>query len=288
VNRIESNGHDLPPGGVELHPEIVMWTTFKGHFYLHLPTRTWMKGLTRILGNLPMEEGLTRWIANQGSYDKYLETLEKAKKRGTAVHQGIEALLAGDQLKMWEFEPEARDGLEAFCNFWQDYGPDTAAVEQPIWDIRRKIATKLDWRGGVRPPDKRGKDQGEMLHTYLDFKTSSGIWESAILQAHEGAWIYNECMPHDEHGEIEQVGIVRLGSQHKRGYEYQATDITVEKELHAYKHKIANCLLWIEHSRNPQWEPEFKPMRPKHLQLPSPSQNGEPEPAGNGKSNGRH
>jgi hypothetical protein len=90
MNRIESNGHDLPPGGIELHPEIVMWTTFKGHFYLHLPTRTWMKGRTRILGNLPMEEGLTRWIANQGSYDKYLETLEKAKKRGTAVHQGID------------------------------------------------------------------------------------------------------------------------------------------------------------------------------------------------------
>jgi hypothetical protein len=88
--------------------------------------------------------------------------------------------------------------------------------------------------------------------------------------------------------EVEFARLTRFEQGHlgaKRGYEYQATDITVEKELHAYKHKIANCLLWIEHSRNPSWEPEFKPMRPKHLQLPFPSQNG--EPARNGKSNGR-
>ena len=47
-----------------------------------------MKGLTMILKNLPMEENLLKWIANQGGWDRYREALSQAGRKGSIVHDG--------------------------------------------------------------------------------------------------------------------------------------------------------------------------------------------------------
>jgi len=271
--RVEDK-QDVPPGGRQIHDELVMYTLPNGHFYLHLPTRTWLKGFTRIIGNLPPEEPLLKWIANQGSYEAYQEALQKAGRRGTAVHRGIEDLLKCQKLKANEFDREVWEHLQSFVNWFNDYQPETHAVEEPVWDIRRKIASKIDWRGMVSPPVQKNiknvqERVAEKVHAIIDFKSASGIWESAWYQTSEYAWTYNDQKRFDELGPVKAFAVVRTGTSHRRGYDYQFVDAVADAEQHEYRHKVFNCLLWIEHSRDKDWTPKFPKPAPKELQLPT-------------------
>lgn len=255
---------DIPEGGYQVAEDVIMYETNKGHSYLHLPTRLWMKGFTRVLGNLQKGEGLTRWIANQGGYEQYLAALEDAANRGTAVHQGIEELLGGLIVKRSEFRPDAYQHLRTWVNFYEDFHPETLAVEECLYDIRRKICTKMDYRGLV---GKNIKSVNERIHAVLDWKTSSGIWDSAKLQVNEEVWTYNSKQEFDEHGHLEGCGVVRTGTKHKRGYEYWFFDTEEERQIHEYRHKIFNCLLWLEHFNDPEWQPTFPEEIPRELFL---------------------
>lgn len=238
----------------QVHDRIWCTETQSGHYYFDTKVQDWYKGFTTITGNLPMEEPLKRWLTSRASYEDAMRELEDAANRGTAIHSAIPELLEGTTLKRNEFTEEVWQHLLTFRNFYQDYKPETLAIEQPIWDTRRKIASCIDWRGIL--DDK---------HTALDWKSSKGVYLSHELQVNEYGFVFNHLGDQeewwDEEEGVEQVGVLRTNSRHKRGYELKLMDID------EYKHKIFNCLLWVEHSRHPDWEPKFPKEVPSEISL---------------------
>ena len=268
VRELEDGTVEAPEGGIQLSDDIIRYRVGGKHWYLHLPTLQWMKGLTTILRNAPMEEGLLRWIASHGSYDGYMQALSAAGQRGTNVHRGIERLLAGETLKRPEYSEEEWKHLASWIDWHNEQKPETRAIEQPIADTRRKIATAIDWRGVLH-----GK------HTSFNWKTSSDIHEEAVIQSNEEAIIYNDQGQFDDLGPIQQHGIVRTGTKHKVGYEMVLFEI--DQQRHAYfDHLVA-----IEQYNDPKWMPVFPKPMPYKLAI-----SADPEEYGasrNGHKNGR-
>lgn len=96
----DSNG--IPEGGTPLSDEIARYNAY-GHWYLTTLTRTWHKGITRILKNEPMDDGLLRWIASHGSYDQYKKALGEAADRGKLAHELVPDLINGETLETPHF-----------------------------------------------------------------------------------------------------------------------------------------------------------------------------------------
>ena len=261
----ERNGHsELPPGGVQLCPEIVRYK-LDGHRYLHLPTRTWLKGITKIIKNEPMDEGLIRYVANQGGYEQYLENLGKAALRGTIVHNSIEKLLNGETLDTDRLGLEEIKHLQSFVRLCANHVLDTRAIEEPVWDLERQIATCIDWRGLFD-----GK------HTNINWKTSKAIYGSSRVQANEEAILFNSMGRFDDLGPIEQWAIARTNPNFPSKYQIERGEI--DERMHQY----FECLYDIEAYREEDWDPKFPPPIPKTISLPH-LQNGETrEPPRNG------
>jgi|CXWL01.1.fsa_nt_gi hypothetical protein len=260
LNVLPDGGVEVPDGFVQLSDDLLRYNISGAHRYLHLPTLTWCKGLTTILKNMPMDEGLMRYVANQGGYDQYRENLSKAGKRGTRVHLSIGDLLDGKTIRRRQFTDEEWNHLCTWVQFFKDHLLDTFAIEQPIVDTRRKVATCIDWRG-----DFNG------VHTSVNWKTSSAIYESACVQANEEAWIYNDAGQFDELGPVEKWAVVRTGTRHKCGYEI------VAEPLDKAKHEYFNHLLAIDEYHDPNGIPIFPKELPDTLKLPdSPPLNGKP------------
>ncbi len=265
---------DAPEGGIQLSEDIVRYRIHGKHWYLHLPMLQWMKGLTTILRNAPMEEGLLRWIASHGSYEGYLEALGKAGQRGTNVHIGIERLLAGETINRRGFTDEEWNHLTTWMNFYREKRPKTLAVEQAVADTRRKIATAIDWRGIL-----------DEKHTTLNWKTSSDIFEEAVIQSNEEAIIYNEQGQFDEHGPVVQHGVLRTGTRHKVGYELALLEIDQQR------HEYFNHLAELERYKDPDWRPVFPKPQPEQLSIanlpPVQETNGKAHTNGKAGTNGR-
>ena len=228
-----------------------------------------MKGLTRILKNEPMDEGLIRYIASQGGYDQYKENLGKAALRGTMVHKGIERLLNGLEIDTDRYGLEEIAHLQSFIRLCANHVLDTRAIEEPVWDLERQIATCIDWRGLFD-----GK------HTTANWKTSKAVYDSAKTQANEEAILFNGMARFDDLGPVEQWAVVRTNANFPSRYQI------VTGEIDERRHQYFECLYDIEAFRDEKWEPEFPPPIPKILSLPQ-LKNGETrEPIRNGHSNG--
>lgn len=257
----ERNGHsDLPPGGAQLSPEIVRYKLSSGHWYLTTATKIWHKGLTRILRNEPMDEGLVRYVASQGGYDQYKHNLGDAAMRGTLVHQGIERLLNGEEIDTSRHSLEVINHLQSFVRLCANHVLDTRAIEEPVWDSERQIATCIDWRGLLD-----GK------HTTVNWKTGKSVYEQNRTQANEEAWMFNEMARFDDLGPVEQWAVIRTNPNFPSKYQI------VTGEIDERRHQYFECLYDIEAYRDEKWMPEFPPPIPESLSLPhlqTGSQNG--------------
>lgn len=171
----------------------------------------------------PKEYGLINFFKTN-SPEEIEEKSSTAKQKGTLVHDLIERLLNGLEIPLKDY-PDAVKKLVAIFNDWYNlYLPTDYSTETVVacMDDNFKYAGTLDL---ICTLD--GKK------TLIDFKTNkSAIYFSNKLQVMAYKYAYEQTT-----GEkIEQCYVLRIGSQHKAGYEFKLIDdVTVDSFKAVYK-----------------------------------------------------
>lgn len=167
--------------------------------------------------------------------DEARKRLKEAGERGTRVHKAIADIIAGVRLNIDTKYPNELTGrqepftddewhlLGCFMRWVDKYKPETIAQERTVGDQSVGFAGTLDWVGFITIPmgdrliDK--KYHGKRIKVLLDWKTSVAIYGDykAQVSSYEFGFIGHDKFEKEEM----HTGIVRFGSKHKDGYEFQ-------------------------------------------------------------------
>lgn len=170
--------------------------------------------------------------------DEAEKKLKTAGEEGARTHDAIRDLINGDKIDVDRryyneltdrYEPLNADewtNLEAFATWALRYKPQVVIHEHAVWSPIFKYAGTVDFVGTILvPEDDKSFPQevrGKRILILLDWKTSGGIWDEYELQiAAYGRAVLETIrsrLPLAEYGEF-WTGIVRLGTNHKAGYE---------------------------------------------------------------------
>ena len=118
-----------------------------GRIYEIAP-ETYVGSVTTVLKyGTPTPEFLMKWMITEsgGSYDKHLNANSEASEVGTAVHESIEGILAGEIIEItddpmqyvkgrgyyptYKTSMQIRKGLQSFMAFWNHNKPEVVEVE---------------------------------------------------------------------------------------------------------------------------------------------------------------
>lgn len=233
----------------------------------HYPSATWI--LNYYFTAMPLK----KWLGDHDSYDAAQEEMRFAGDRGSRVHWGVEQLLLGLPLRFDDipydystsFTLEEWRFIMSAYNWIEKFKPLVLEVEETI--LGDGYAGTLDLvcmidngliDGVYRKNEETGKlktfyeKSGEYSKWCIDWKSSSGIWTSHQLQQ-SAYWAAAD-------GEIERCGIVRLGSNHKAGFEFK------EVEDLEQKYKVFRAVREIWAFENPNPHPRFVNV-PEELQI---------------------
>ena len=170
--------------------------TAKGHYYKDGAGHR-IPGVTTILGDGVPKPALINWAANataEWAVDNWDEladmshsvrlaklkgarydTSDKAKKRGTEVHQYGERLVKGEAVQ--GIPDELRGHVEAYVRFLDKFDVDPVLIETPIVNYTIGYAGTLDLVADITDTD------GERRRVLLDLKTNEkGIFGETALQ----------------------------------------------------------------------------------------------------------
>ena len=127
--------------------------------------------VTTILNIIAKGEGFNNWLKKQGANaDKLLTT---AGDFGTNIHNHLETIGKGDKLDTSLFKPKQKRCVEAFQGWVDKNVKRFICTEQSVYNIKEEYAGTED--SIVELLDKR--------IALLDYKTSSGIYDTMELQA---------------------------------------------------------------------------------------------------------
>jgi len=256
---------DIPKGGYKVSDELYRYKVRGDRWYLHVPSGTWLRNVTRITGKYPADEGLMRWICSHGSYDNYQNALQQAAFRGTAIHRGVEQLHKGRTLVQSEYKHDEWKALLSYQRFMRDHKPEIIAVEEVVYSLKRRLAGTLDLR--VRLDG----------HTVLDIKSSkSGIFRTQMLQVNEYGYLFNS----NANGHVvEKAGVLRLGTRHRCGFELKVWDLCEDM------HRTFVALHRVDFDMDSSMEPTFPKPQPEQICLEQ-SERADEKPNGKPHNNG--
>lgn len=201
-------------------PTIVQKTIDDTHYYF--VDGEFMPSVTRILDEAgPKEYGLINFFKSNTQED-ISEISNKAKEKGTAVHNAVEALLNGVEIKLSDLPDASKKLVARFYDWYNLTNPTDYITEFTVASIKNKYAGTLDFVGTIN-----GKK------VLIDFKTNkSSTYFTNKLQVMAYKSAYEE-MTGDK---IDECWILRLGSQHKAGYEFKLIDdVTEDDFMQVYK-----------------------------------------------------
>jgi len=207
----------------QITPEIVRLTLDKERWYFldgtpH-PSVTW------ILQYMPKGHWFYVWLADKmHSYDEVRHILQSRGEEGTMAHWGMERYVLGENVTYHDEHPEFHRGytpkeweMVLAGKRWCDaFEPVIRSVEQAVFgSIPGPYAGTVDLDvlidgakfGTKKNPYPYGEGQ---LECVLDWKTSQAIYDSHRTQVASYA---HSIKP-------KVIGIIRLGSRHKTGYEF--------------------------------------------------------------------
>lgn len=166
----------------------------------------------------PKGEGFKQYLL-KNTAESAEKILDKAGEEGSRTHLAIDLLLKGETITLDTLLPNKLTGkpekllmdewknLLAFKSFWDKYKPRLISGERAVVgyiDGEPAYAGTLDTVIGI---DNEEETEQIIL---LDFKTSSGIWDSYRGQV-ASYFKANHGLP------ITHTGILRLGTKHKNG-----------------------------------------------------------------------
>ena len=226
---------------------VLLYEVNDQHFYLHVPTKTWMRSVTSITGVYPKGIGFYRWLSSKGSLEAADQEKEAGGDRGTSVHSGISSLIAGEKIRQKDFPENAWPHLLAFKNWHDDHQPKYLANEVVVYDVRRRIAGTLDILAEIN--GKIG---------VIDEKTAKYIYRAAEHQSNEYAHLLNQMQGDTK---VEFAAVLRTNSKHRRRYEYKQWDVS--KKMH----KVFVSMHFVAHDFDSTMEPTFPAEVPDTISL---------------------
>lgn len=183
----------------------------------------WFPSVTTVLQCWPKGVAMEKWLGNHESYESAKKEKEDAGFRGTKVHKAIQRLITEDISLEYErdvvmnkeFTLQEWMMLDSFVNWCEDFRPRPLLDAECNHIIERSMTSENYKLGGT--VDFVGMTHLVPGYGIIDFKTSSGIRESHILQTHG----YFLCAFETFNIKAEWLSILRLGTRHKRGYEFK-------------------------------------------------------------------
>src|SRR3990167_8645958 len=117
-------------------------TLGQGHYYNVWNERGKLLGnfpsSTTILNAYPQSLQLTKWIAQNG-WDESQKIKSDAGIRGTNIHNGLESLLAGMELRREMFSIEEWVKISTFVKWYHDFNPKVIHTELPLFSKKYKF-----------------------------------------------------------------------------------------------------------------------------------------------------
>jgi hypothetical protein len=160
---------------------------------------------------------------------------DRAAEAGTRVHKAIESLIKGESLHFHNFVLEEWKKISAFVAWCKEVKPQFIETEKSVFNKKLKVTGTLD---------AIVKIDGE---TYvLDWKTSRTMSEKFLVQTA----FYASCLevPPDH------TGVLRLGTTHKKGYEFKTrTRDQWKEDFNVFK----VCKMLFD-ELNPELEPKHE------------------------------
>lgn len=194
-------------------PQIIKKEIDDTHYYY--VNGKFVPGVTTILHEaMPMPYNLRQWIGDVGN-EKAEAKLKKAGDRGTAIHNACEALLKGATIDLDKEFPERRDkkALVSFVNWVAEFQPE-------VKEIEFTVASQHGFAGTL---DLFCLIQKEPW--IIDFKTSSGVYDSHKLQV---AGAYKQAF-YEMTGIKAKTAILHLNPRTKKGWTWH-NDLKIGKK----------------------------------------------------------
>lgn len=235
--------------------------------YFHKPTKRYLPAVNHILHTAYNKgERFMQYLLSV-SKEEAKDKLERAGNRGTRVHQAISELILGKEVRLdttflneltGRHESLTDDEwrmLRSFVNWVEDFKPETILSDTAVFSLKKGFAGTLDWYGIVSILLKTAPRKEELIrmHCLVDFKSSSAVWDEYTYQV--GA--YKTCLIEKGVSGAETccTAILRLGTKHKRGYEFKLFS-TEESAYHmiGWTHIQSMYALMVGEEFNPMIE----------------------------------
>ncbi len=206
--------------------------------------------ITWVARYAPMPPALLKWYADKGM-DEAEQVKRDAGEKGSKVHQAIESLLLGNEVKLEdgfknpdtgvleELTPDEYWCIMTFAAFWEDYNKEHEVklidTEQSVW----VNAGKGEKYGYAGTRDFKVLEDGKPK--IWDIKTSKDV--------HLGHEVQLSALKHADPDDP-AIAIIQVGyARNKNGW--KVTDI--EDKFHLFQ---ASKLYWLE--ANPEAKPKQK------------------------------
>lgn len=236
--------------------------------------------VTTILSALAKGKGFNTWLQSH-TPEESDEILETASLSGSKIHKAISELLEGKRVIPQDFiytddegiehkglTPEESRKLFSFVRWWFEFKPRVLSFEKIVYSEIRKYAGTTDFIGQIQVKtllenEVVKKDEvaqykpNDWLMFVIDWKTNkSAIYSSNKMQAAAYAMAETEMTGK----KIDKIGILRIGTKHKCGYEFKVLDI-----YDSYKAFLGVFEAWKY--ENPKFGPKLIDL-PVYFELP--------------------
>ncbi len=265
----------------KVQPQIIRREVDDNHYYFI--DGEYCPGVTTILDQAaPMAPQLKQYFI-KNSQEEIQRRSDESLTFGSRIHDAIEKLLNGEELNLKDDykTQKAKQYIMSFHDWFHAVSPSEYVSEEVIASLKYKYAGTLDFAGLISTDRLEGALTGDSLKRekkrkdvpskpelwIVDFKTSAGIYYNYKLQVMAYKQAYEEL--NNRH--VDHVGIVRLGTKSKKGYEFE--EITEDECNFEDFERIYKIYLRLHNGRIPQ--PPKMDVYPEKLRIVERSKGGE-------------
>ena len=174
-------------------------TVLDERYYQDLNSEEYFPSVNTILDVYPKGYGYIQWLKDLGSNAE--EVLKRAGDQGSKIHDAIQSLLEGKEIKWIDGEKENYTLDEwqmiiKFKEFYDRYNPETIAVEVSMVDSELGFGGTLDYVCKIN---------NEVW--YIDWKSGGNIYKTNKIQASAYKELWNKSS---------EIKIERMGCMHLR------------------------------------------------------------------------
>jgi len=215
---------------------------------------TYYPSVTTVLDAYPKGAGFREWLKANGAGSDQI--VKEAAERGSNVHNAIEHILLGRELK-WitngvpAYTLEEWQMICKYLEFHQEYiqPGEQVAAETMLFSKTLRL-------GGTC--DMVAKINGETW--LIDFKTSNGLYKTHEIQLA----VYKEMWDEHNSPKIDRYGILWLNSSHRTKRQFQGIGWQLKEFTDSHEYNLQ-----LYHHTRALWDCENPNYKPRNMSYPN-------------------